>query len=448
MKNKLAFLVAMLFTASTALTSMAKAMFDVSLVGRIGGDELPAFAFVFPILFLLISVGNGIYVATAASFVGDDRIVGGKVLRGPFLHSVLVSLALGAMVGGLMFFLLPALLTAMGARGHLLRLAGYFAIWLWTVPMMFVSANTFAIIRNLGFFKTASFITLFATVVGAVLSFVLIPEREGHKVWGVVGSAYSTLATSSLSTSLSLLFVFFYSRRGGVAAFWNAFRDMAHRILGIGLPVLLSNVLLFLFLSLITRVFSSFGQDSVAAYGINGRIEQVLLYFQTALTTVATPTLSRLWADGDRRGLIDYTHEVAKLMMWVAGILALAAFFARHWIAGLPAPTPETYAICIFFLTIVPFTTGLQGVFVLTTTLLNLMKRPGRSLLWSAIFYGVVNAPILLVSQFTNVRLSIVGLAVGTVIGGTASWYWIGREIGGDESLAPMAPRPVTSAEG
>lgn len=447
MKNKLAFIVATLFTASTALTSMVKAVFDVSLVGRIGGDELAAFAFVFPILFLLISVGNGIYVATAASFVGDDRIADGKVLRGPFLHSVLVSLALGVLVGGAMFLLLPTLLTAMGAKDHLARLAGYFVVWLWTVPMMFVSANTFAIIRNLGFFKTASLITLFATVVGAGLSLALIPERDGHKVWGVVGSAYSTLATSSLSTSLSLLFVFLCSKQGGVGAFWSAFRDMAHRILGIGLPVLLSNVLLFLFLSLITRVFSSFGQNSIAAYSINGRVEQVLLYFQTALATVATPTLSMLWAADDREGLVDYTHDVARLMLWVAGVLAAIAFVTRHWIATLAAPTPETYAICILFLTVVPFTTGLQGIFVLTTTLLNLMKRPGRSLLWSAIFYGAVNAPILVASQFTNVRISIIGLAIGTVIGGTASWYWISREIRGHRKFDRTPPMPAASAE-
>lgn len=447
MKNKRAFIAAMLFTASTALTSMAKAMFDVSLVGKIGGSELAAFAFVFPILFLLISVGNGIYVATAASFVGNDRIDDGKVLLGPFLHSALVSLMLGALVGGAMLLLLPFLLTAMGARDHLVRLDGYFTVWLWTVPMMFVSANTFAIIRNLEFFKTASFITLFATMAGAGLSFTLIPAGPGGKVWGVVGSAYSTLATSFLSTALSLAFVFRHSKSGGDGAFWGAFKDMAHRILGIGLPVLLSNVLLFLFLSLITRVFSSFGQNSIAAYGINGRVEQVLLYFQTAITTVATPTLSRLWADGDRASLVGYTHEVAKLMLWVAGTLAVTAFLARHWIAALAAPTPETYAICIFFLTVVPFTTGLQGVFILTTTLLNLMKRPGKSLLWSATFYGAVNAPILLASQYTNVRISIVSLVIGTVIGGAAAWYRIGREIRDDGKSVRSERMPATSVE-
>lgn len=430
LRGKAALLIAMVFTASTSLTAMAKAALDVSLIGKLGSSELAAFAYVFPILFLLISVGNGIYIATAACFVGADRIADRRVFLRPFIHSMMVSIILGGGVAIAMRLLLPALLRAMGAVDHLERLDGYFAIWLWTVPMMFVSANTFAIIRNLGYLKIASAITFAATLVGVTLSFLLIPAGEGEAVWGVVGSAYSTFATSVLSTLMSVGFVLFWSKYGGIGEFWSEFVALARRILGIGLPVLLSNVLLFFFLSLVTRVFSGYGQDAVAAYGINGRVEQVLLIFQSAFVTVAIPALSRAWADGDHEGFRRFTGEVAKLMLLVAVVFAALIFLLRDWIADIAAPTPASREICLFYLCVVPLTVGFQGVFMLATTILNLLKKPKSSLLWYAVNYTVVSAPVLvLLGSFSDVRFSIVGLAACSVVCGLVAWRMVDAEI-------------------
>ena len=337
---------------------------------------------------------------------------------------------LGCVSGCVLHACLPGLLTAMGAANHLAQLARYFSIWLWTVPLMFVSANTFAIIRNLGYFKTASAITLVATAVGAYLSILLIPVHMGGAIWGVAGSAYSTLATSALSTMLSLAFVVVLSCKGGESAFWSAFVEMAQNILIIGLPVLLSNILLFLFLSMLTRVFSGFGQDSIAAYGINGRVEQILLYFQTAFVTVATPTITRLWTKHDSASMLVFIRGMASLMFWFSLVGAAIVFVARHWIAAMASPTPETYKICVFFLCVVPGTIGLQGIFILATTALNLMKKPGRSLLWCGVYYGVINAPLLLASQsLGDARWSISALALATIVAGALSWLLISREI-------------------
>src|ERR1700754_793526 len=97
-------------TTSMWVTSMGKVTLDVSLVGEIGSSELAAFAFVFPILFLLISVAGGIYVAAAAACAGAVRLDNGRVRRGPLLQSVLVSLILGALVAAVLHACLPGLL--------------------------------------------------------------------------------------------------------------------------------------------------------------------------------------------------------------------------------------------------------------------------------------------------------------------------------------------------
>lgn len=430
MKGRAALLVAMIFTASTSLTAMVKAMLDVALVGRVGGSELAAFAFVFPVLFLLISVGNGVYIATAAAFSDRDRIVDGHVMRRPFVHSMLVSVMLGVVVAAVCVVFLPLAFGAMGAKGHDARLAAYFSIWLWTVPMMFVSANTFAIIRNLGYLKIASAITLVANIVGVSLSFALIPRDDGDAVWGIVGSAYSTLATSVLSTLISVGFVLWRSLPGGFGTLLSGLVEMARSILGIGLPVLLSNVLLFFFLSLTTRVFSGFGEDAVAAYGVNGRVEQVLLIFQSAFVTVAIPALSRKWSAGDAEGMRRYAGEIVGMMLALAFVLAIPVFLFRHQIADLADLTPEARVICLFYLCLVPITAGFQGMFMLSATILNLLRQPRKSLLWHAVNYGAVGMPLLLgASRIGDARACIVALSVAGIVCGLLAWRAIRSEI-------------------
>ena len=253
--------VVMLFTASTSLAAMGKITFDVTLVGRLGNTELAAFAFVFPVIFIVTSMGQGIYIATAASFTRGINILDHRVALRPMLYAFAVSLFLGILIAIALRAILPDVLAMLGAISHLDQLNRYFSIWLWTVPLIFVSANTFALIRNLGYLKIASAITLIATLVGVAFSPMLI--LEGQR--GIVGSAYSTLITSLFSTFISLLFVLLRSVYSHAHLARTAVLDLARRIMAIALPVLLSNVLLFIFMSFATSVFSGLGEGAVAA---------------------------------------------------------------------------------------------------------------------------------------------------------------------------------------
>jgi Na+-driven multidrug efflux pump len=423
-------LVAMLLTASTSFTAMIKVAIDVSLVGKLGSSELAAFTFVFPIIFLIMSAGRGIYIATAGVFSGDNYINDRHVYNRPVILALIVSLSLGLLVGAFMYCALPVLMHSMGAFGHQGRIDDYFSVWLWTIPMMFISANTFAIARNLGYLKIASSLTFIATAVGVIFSWLLIPHDFGSGPLGIVGSAYSTLITSSLSTSLSLAFIFYCSKTRLNDKPQDELSAMTWRILSVGFPVFLSTILQFIFMSFTTRIFSGFGQDSIAAYGIIGRIEQILFVFQTAFVTVAIPTLIRRFSEGDYDRAKKFIASIVRLMLIVGVGLALILFFLRATIVEVAAPSAASRAICIFYLTFIAVTNCFQGIFLLAATSLNLLGKANKALLWCFLNYCVVSpGTLFLFSTSVHVDACLLGLAFSNVLSGSVAWYCISAEL-------------------
>lgn len=420
----------MFFTASTTLIAIAKIGLDVWLVGRHGSSELAAFSFVFPVLFLMLSIGRGLYIATASIFAGHQYIEAGRVNRTALLRILTLSLVLGTAVAVIAYCSLPWLLRAMGAGNLQARLDEYFMVWLWTIPMMFLSANTFAIARNLGYIKLASALTLGATVAGALASLILIPAEFSGRPLGIVGAAYSTLLTSFLSTAASLFVVFYCSRTRQSPVREARPWDMLVRTWRIAFPVLFSNILVFAFMSYTTAILAGFGEDAVAAYAIIGRFEQFLFVFQTAFVTVAIPAMSRRFASGSLKSGCAFAVGTGKLMLAVGALLVLLLFAFATIVADLVAPTVESATLCAFYLTYCAMGTVFQGIFLLSATALNLIGQARKALLCYFLNYCVLSPLVISLPVLTSAQHVLGALAACALVSGVLASYYASRTIG------------------
>jgi Na+-driven multidrug efflux pump len=422
-------LTGMFFTASTALIAIAKIGLDVWLVGRLGSSELAAFSFVFPVLFLMLSIGRGLYIATASIFAGANYIQGGRVNRTALLKVLTLSLLLGCGVSVVAYCSLPWLLRLMGAGDLQARLDEYFIVWLWTVPMMFLSANTFAIARNLGYIKLASALTLGATIAGALASLILVPAEFSGRPLGIVGSAYSTLLTSFLSTAASLFVVFYFSRARDANQTETTMSALLVRTSRIAFPVLFSNILAFAFMSYTTRILAGFGEDAVAAYAIIGRFEQFLFVFQTAFVTVAIPAMSRRFSSGNPGSGRAFAFGAGKLMLAVGALLALLLMVAATTVADWAAPTSESAALCAFYLTYCAIATVFQGIFLLATTALNLVGQARKALLCYFLNYCVLSPIVIGLLALPSAQHALGALAACALVSGVLACCYANRTI-------------------
>ncbi len=395
---------------------MVKAAIDVALVGRVDAAQLAAFAFVFPVLFLAISGGRAIYTGTAATFIVGNGLHNGRVQIKPLVCALVLSAAVGLCLGVLLLVLLQAYVQIMGAEEYSEYLKQYFSIWVWTIPMMFMSANTFAIARNMGFITLAGTFTLIANMVGIACSWVFIPDNGMGMGLGLQGSAYSMFVTSAISTGLCLFFVVKRTISDSGVQWIIQFLGTSKKVIGVAVPVLLSNILLFAFITFTTKIIALYGQDALAAFGAIGRIEQILLAFQIAFTTVAIASFSRCFAQNDWSEGLAYFRRIIGLMLGVGVVFSLLSIAVNSLVASSLAPTPASSAITAFYLKLLTIAVFFQGEFLLAVTILNLIGEPQRALLWCFMNYCVVGPVFLGLSVIgSDVRFCLVAMSVANM---------------------------------
>lgn len=403
-------------TASTTLVAMVKFAVDAALVGQRSATELAAFAFVFPLLFLAISAGRGIYTGSAAVFSNGGGLEDFLVKSRPLVGALLFSVAIGVTAGAIFILALGHYTQAVGAEPYADNLKAYFNVWVLSVPLMFISANTFAIARNMGFVTVAGSFTLVANVAGVAASLLLIPDGAFGLGLGIEGAAYSTLLTSLISTCLSLLFIGKRVLWVEKPTWWAEMARTAKSITAIAVPVFLSNLMLFLFMAATTGAIALFGVDALAALGAIGRIEQILLAFQIAFTTVGIATFSHLFSGNDWHRALLHLRRLAGLMLGAGIISWLLSAALSGVIAGVMTSTADSVSVTSFYLQFLTISICFQGFFLLGVTLLNLMGCARRALLWCFSNYCAIGPILLVVSvNGSDVRHSLIALAATNV---------------------------------
>jgi len=426
-------------TASTTLVAMIKAAVDVALVGRVDAAQLAAFAFVFPILFLAISVGRGIYTGTAATFVVGGPLRNNRVITKTLAAALLLSTILGFGLGLMLLTGFQYYVKLIGAEQYSEHLRNYFIVWVWTIPMMFVSANTFAIARNMGYVTLAGTFTSIANIVGVACSWFLIPNRGNSLGLGLQGSAYSTFITSVISTGLCLLFILRRTALDTETVLRAQLSDTTNKIVRVAAPVLISNLLLFTFVFFTTRVIALYGQDALAAYGAIGRIEQILLAFQIAFTTVAIAEFSRYFAQRQWRDSLAYFRRIVRLMLAVGIVLSLACIALQTRVASSLTPTAGSINITAFYLRFLTITIVFQGIFLLAVTLLNLVGESLRALMWCCVNYCLVSPAFLALSAIGyDVKLCFIALAAANLTCGIVSWRRVYKLLDGQRCKSDL----------
>jgi Na+-driven multidrug efflux pump len=151
---------------------------DALWVGRLGPEEFAATSFVWPVLFLFISVGIG--VSMAGTSILSQLIGASKYKDASEFASLIYRLALGfaLLIAALGYFVTPSLIHWMGARGHFARLsADYLQILFLGMPFQFLAFATNAVFQAQG-------ITMLTTTLSAVsagLNMVLNPFLPAFK---------------------------------------------------------------------------------------------------------------------------------------------------------------------------------------------------------------------------------------------------------------------------
>lgn len=301
-------------------------MADMIFVGRLGGDAIAAVTFSGSFLFFMFSL--------SAVSVGAQSLIARRMGEGDRQGSnraATHALLLGVSLGTVFFFLgqpfAGQMLRLVGARNQALAMGtSYLKILFLGAPFLFFNASCRSILTGEGNTKTPVVILAASTGLNIVLDPIFIYLLG----WGVPGAAWATLAAMILS--FVAYFTFLFIRKASTVTvscsrrFGRPSWDILTKILNVGIPASLTMMVMSIGGMCFNRILSIFGSDAVAAYGLGGRVDTVIVLPFIGIST-ALLSLVGMYYGASRADLVDRIAAYAiKRTLLAAGVFGLLVY--------------------------------------------------------------------------------------------------------------------------
>ncbi len=334
---------------------------DAFWVSKLGAIEFAATAFVWPVLFLIISLGVGMNVAGTAlisQHIGANDKKNANVVAGQlFTISIIITLVFSA-IG---FFTTDKIVYLMGARGQLLNFSTqYLRIMFLDVPVLFVGFVFAAIRQGQGDTITPMIIN----VCSVVLNMILDPIFIFTLGMGIRGAAIATVL-SKLIFAIYIIY-FLLTKKEGVhiiPKYLRLKREILYKIIRVGLPASLGQAGAALGFIVLNSFVVSFGDYTLAAFGIGNRINSLVMMPAMGIgSALATVVGQNLGADKPDRAKQAFKTSVLMSItyMSIGGVILI--FFAEN-VIGIFAKEREVIEQGTYYMRLIAASLPLMGIF-------------------------------------------------------------------------------------
>ncbi len=402
---------------------------DSIWVAGIGSDALAAIGFITPLFMVLVGLGNGIGAGAnslIARYIGANNY---EQANNAGLHAFLLCIIISVICTILMMIFMPQLLELMGA-GNTIQYALDYGYVVFGALIIFVfSGVASAIFRSEGDMKRATY----AIAVTAILNIVLDPIFIYVLNLGIVGAAWATVFSASISCIVMGYWIWIKKDLYLDLSFKNLHYETKIMTdeLQVAIPSTLENLVFsILAISINGMLVVASGTDAVAVYTASMRIVQLamipLIGIGTAVLTVSGVAYGAHNAT-NLKTAHSYSIKLGFLLSICVGVLMvvfssqIAGLFSYTSASASLAPEIAT-ALSILSLFVLAVPHGMmsamvfqgvgKGIYSLIITLL-------RSLILET-----VCAYILCFVFGWGVKGIYSGIILGCFIGGVVGYIW------------------------
>lgn len=422
---------------------------DTYWASKLGTAELAAMSFAFPVIGVLINVSIGLMIGTS---VAVARIVGGgdaPHARRVAAHALLLGLTIVGFVSSIGFATHDAVFAALGASPELIPvIRRYMNIWFLSVVFLVVPMMLNGVLRGHGDAKSPRNIMILVAVVNAILDPILIFGAGPIPGLGLEGAA--------LATALARVVGFVYALRVALRMKalvltrpgWTELIASFRRVLSVGLPATLTNVLGPIATAMLVAIVALYGDAAVAAYGIGARVEALVLIPALALSSGLSPFVGQNWgAQLEDRVAAGFRVAVNFCIAWGLGAMAVM-LVAAPWIAAVFSEDAEVRRGIITYLRIVPIGYAAYSVIMMLGSAFNAMDHPLRSTLLSVLRSILLAVPTAwLASQWLGLDGVFLGLVVGSFLSALVGLRWMRTFLSPAVPIRGERPRQMEHAD-
>ncbi len=399
---------------------------DTYFVGLLGTNELAALSYTFPIVLTFSSLTMGISTGVTAVVSKAAGRSKPDELKALIFDSMLLSFLCVILFVGIGFLALRPALNLMQAEEEIIPLImQYMTIWLPGLVFVVFPMVGNGIIRALGDTKTPGIVMIIAGTVNAVLDPLFIFGIGPFPELGVAGAAIATVLGRFITFGVAL---YVLMKRDKVLVFQKRkFQKMADNwkaILTVGLPDGLSRIILPVGSGIITGLIAAYGVASVAGFGIAVKMENFLIIVAYSLASVIVPFAGQnIGAKKFKRVKKIFQYSNRFILLLQGGLFLILLIFAP-FLAGLFSRDGEVVRVAVIYLRIVSIAYGAKGIILLSSSLLNVMRRP---LIAAAINVGQMFVVFIPMALLGNMWFGIHGifsaLAISLVLAGGTAWW-------------------------
>jgi putative MATE family efflux protein len=409
-------------------------LFYISILGQKPIAAAIGFAGVVGFFHTSISIGMTIGIGAVASrVIGAGRLSEARRIASA---SLMLMLAVSALVGVGTVLVLEPILDLLGATGETRRLAaGYLMITSPSLPLLAAGMGFASLLRAVGDARRAMNVTL----VGAVATAALDPLFIFGLHLDLDGAAITTVLSRTLLGGLGW---YAASRKHDLLARVDVTHLLAdaRQVLAIAGPAILTNLATPVGAAYVTRAMAGFGAEAVAGQATIDRISPVAFGLVYALTGAVGPILGQNLG----AGRIDRLRETlrASLLVVLATVLAAWACLALTEGPILRIFSIEGDAVLLVRL----FCSWIAGAFVFTGCLFvanaafNNLGHPLLSTLfnWGRATLGTI--PFVTFGRAYGPEGVLIGQAAGSLLFGLAAMAVAFRVTGRMRAGTPVVP--------
>ena len=419
---------------------------DTFWVSKLGTKELAAMSLSFPVIGFVTNISFGLMIGATTAL---SRTIGAgdqQAVKKMTTHAMILGCLVVALVTGLGLGFQKRVFIFLGATDEILPLVlDYMNVWFIGSVLLIVPLIGNGALRASGDAKTPMVMMIATAVVNAILDPLFIFGGFGFEAMGMKGAAYATLV--SRFVGMCIIFGTLLLRDKLIDLSFpkmNEMKESWNRILSVGIPAVISNIMGPLATALLTSMVAVYGAEAIAAYGIGARIDALLLIIPGALTGALSPFIGQNFG----AQLNDRVAKGIKLSLNFVIVYSLAAFvillLGADYIAALFTSDPKVAEALSTYLLVVPIGYAASSSVRVATSAFNAVDHAFRSTILSLLQSLFIAVPTAwLGSYFLGLHGVFLGLVVSAFISSLLGIRWLGELINPETDIVPDPKKPL-----
>ncbi len=402
---------------------------DTYFVGQLGANSLAALSFASTIYFLMVGLFIGLSVGVSI-IIG--KATGAKDMakvRKTTLIAIALCLFLTVSIAAVCILFVEPIFRFLGATTDIIPLIkDYLVPLLMGIPLLTTGILCGGVLRATGNVTKPEVMMAIAGVINLVFDYALIFGKWGFPEMGIEGAALATVL-SWVFVILGMLFLLLQDKllRFKVQA-ENTTKQILQEIFQLASPTIVTQIIGPFTLTYLTFLLAKQSSMAVAAFGVAGRIETLLMIGILGVSTAMTPFIAQNSGAKKRDRIEEAIAFGGKASTYLGFLVAILLFLFIRPIAALFSENAEVIGYTSNYFYLVSLSYVFYGLYLITTSIFNGLQLPVNSLKISLVKSFLLTIPLTLIGTFWGVLGIFGALALSNVLAGIYAAYEMRKE--------------------